>query len=109
MRLLKGILEEELHNSKRMKKSYEHELAKLPKGSLVSKKIHSKNYFYLVFRDKNGKVRTLYKGAVSPEEKKMFEEAKKLRAKYRSLRSELRKEIQLLERVLRAREIRSVS
>ena len=32
---IKGVLKEELSNSLRMKKGYERELGKLPKGSLV--------------------------------------------------------------------------
>jgi hypothetical protein len=35
---IKGVLAEELKNSIRMKKNYEAELKKLPKGSLVVKK-----------------------------------------------------------------------
>ncbi len=108
MKLLKGILEEELENSRRMKKSYEKAISSLPRGSLVPKQVYGKQYYYLIFRDK-GKVRTLYKGRVSEEEKKKYQEAKSLRAKYRSLYSEVKKEIRLLERVLRARELRSVS
>ena len=37
--LLKSVLEEELSNSLAMKKDYEKELAKLPKGSLIKKNV----------------------------------------------------------------------
>ena len=39
MNVIKGVLEEELQNSIRMKKQYERALSELPKGSLVEKKI----------------------------------------------------------------------
>ena len=38
MKVIKSMLEEELANSLAMKKDYERELAKLPKGSLIKKK-----------------------------------------------------------------------
>ena len=53
MGAIKGVLKEELKNSLEMKKNYERELVKLPKGSLVKKKIKGKEYYYLVER-KNG-------------------------------------------------------
>lgn len=109
MKLLKGILEEELERSKRMKQSYDRELSKLPRGSLVVKKINKRPYYYLIYRDKLGKVRSVYRGSVGKAELKKYEEAKKMRAQYRHLRSELKKEIHLLERMLNGRELRSVS
>jgi len=39
MKVIKSVLKEELANSLAMKKNYERELAKLPKGSLVKKTI----------------------------------------------------------------------
>ena len=36
---IKGVLKEELDNSIKMKKKYEEELASLPVGSLIKKKI----------------------------------------------------------------------
>ena len=53
MKVIKGVLKEDLNKSLRMKKDYQRELAKLPKGSLVKKKIRGKEYYYLVLR-KNG-------------------------------------------------------
>lgn len=103
MKTLKGILEEELARSKRMKESYDRELAKLPKGSLVVKTIHKNRYYYLIYRDKEGKNRSEYKGIVAAAELEKYKEAKKLRAKYRSLRAEVRRQIQTLEKMLRLR------
>lgn len=109
MKFLKGILEEELERCKRLEKSYDRELAKLPKGSLVLKKINKGQYYYLIYRDKSGKVCSDYKGLVSQAELNKYKEAKEFRSKYRHLRSEVKKEIKLLERMLHARELRAVS
>jgi hypothetical protein len=96
---LRGILKEELNNSIRMKKNYERELSKLPKGSLVRKKIKNYYYYYLEKRD-NGKVKFIYKGKPAESEIKKYNEARDLRAKYRHSVSVLKKQIIFLERAL---------
>jgi len=53
---IKGVLKEELDNSIRMKEKYEQELAKLPVGSLIKKKIKGHEYYYIVLRE-SGKVK----------------------------------------------------
>jgi hypothetical protein len=103
MKVIKSVLKEELGNSLRMKKSYERELAKLPKGSLVKKKIRSHEYFYLVLRD-GGRVRFIYKGKVSDEEIEKYRTAKEYRAKYRRLLSEVKKQIRFLKSALRGKQ-----
>jgi len=98
---IKGVLEEELKNSLRLKKSYEQALAKLPKGSLVKKKIKGHEYYYLLLRDQ-GKIKFIYKGKkVSSDIIKKYKEAKQLRAKYRKLLSEIRKQIKFLKQSLK--------
>ena len=100
--VIKGVLKEELQNSLRMKKSYEREMAKLPQGSLIKKKIKGHEYYYLLLREK-GRVRFIYKGKnVSLKDLKKYHEAKKLRAKYRSLLSQVKKEIKFLEKSLKS-------
>jgi hypothetical protein len=103
MGVIKGVLKEELENSLRMKKDYERELAKLPKGSLVMKKIKGHEYYYLLLREK-GKVKFIYKGKVSKEEIKKYNEAKEYRAKYRKLLSQVKKQIKFLRSALRGKE-----
>ena len=100
---IKGVLKEELSNSLRMKKSYERELAKLPKGSLVKKKIKGHDYYYLQVR-KGSKVRFIYKGKVSAAEIKKYQDAKKYRVKYRNLLSRVKKQIKFLRSSLRGKE-----
>jgi len=103
MGVIKGVLREELENSLQMKVDYERELAKLPKGSLVKKKIKGHEYYYLLLREK-GKVKFIYKGKVPEEEVKKYKEAKRLRAKYRKLLSQVKKQIKFLRSSLRGKE-----
>lgn len=101
--VIKGVLAEELENSLRMRKEYELALGKLPKGCLAVKKIRGHEYCYLVKRiDK--KVKYIYKGKISEEEKKKYAEAKVLRAKYRKLLSQVKKQIRFLRSSLRGKE-----
>ena len=103
MKVIKSVLKEEPANSLAMKKSYERELAKLPKGSLIKKKIKGHEYYYLQVRE-GGKGRFIYKGKLSDEEVQKYQEAKKYRAKYRRLLSEVKKQIKFLRTALRGKE-----
>ena len=103
MGVIKGVLKEELENSLQMRKDYERELAKLPKGSLVKKKIKGHEYCYLLLRER-GKVKFIYKGKLSEEEIKEYRETKELRAKYRKLLSQVKKQIKFLRSTLRGKE-----
>ena len=103
MGVIKGVLKEELNNSLRMQVSYERELKKLPKGSLVKKRIKGQEYYYLLFRE-NGKVRFVYKGKVSENEVKKYKEVKELRARYRHLLSRVKKQVRFLRSSLRGKE-----
>lgn len=108
MKVIKGVLEEELENSLRMKKEYEKAINALPKGALVKKAIRGHSYYYLMQRE-GIKVKFAYKGKLSKEEIKRHEEVKKLRAKYRNLLSQVKKQIAFLRKALRGKEIRSIS
>lgn len=101
--VIKGILYEELQNSKRMKKGYEAELRKLPKGSLSVKEIRGHQYAYIAKR-KGDRVQFEYKGKISEQERKKYQEAKETRAKYRSLLSQVKKQIRYLNGALRGKE-----
>lgn len=98
---IKGVLKEELGNSIRMQKKYEEELEKLPVGSLIKKRIKGHEYYYIVMRE-NGKVKFVDKGKkVSEAFVKEYARAKELRAKYRKLVSQLKKQIKFLKGALR--------
>lgn len=101
--VIKGALFEELQNSLRMCKEYERALQKLPKGCLVVKNIRGREYHYLVHRA-GKKIRYVYKGKVSAKEKEQYKEAKMLRAKYRKLLSQVKKQIKFLRSSLRGKE-----
>jgi len=103
MGAIKGVLKEELENSLRMKSDYTRELAKLPKGSLIKKKVKGHEYYYLLLREE-GKVKFIYKGKVSDEEIEKYREAKEYRAKYRKLLSQVKKQVRFLRSALRGKE-----
>lgn len=101
---IKGVLREELSNSIKMKKRYEEELEKLPVGSLIKKNVKGHEYYYIVLRE-NGKVRFLYQGKDVPESViEEYARAKALRAKYRRLLSQVKKQIKFLKGALRGQE-----
>ena len=103
MGVIKGVLKEELENSLRMKKEYEKALRELPEGCLAEKKIRGHKYYYLVKRV-GSKVKYLYRGKISNEEVDKYNEAKKLRAKYRKLLSQVKKQIRFLKGAIRGKE-----
>lgn len=103
MGVIKGVLREELDNSMRMQVDYQRELKKLPKGSLVKKRIKGRDYYYLLMRE-NGKVKFVYKGKVSGDEIKKYKEVKELRARYRNLLSKVKKQVKFLRSSLRGKE-----
>ncbi len=103
MGAIKGVLSEELKNSLQMKKDYERELAKLPKGSLIEKEIKGNKYYYLLLRE-NGRVKFIYRGKVNKEEIEKYRKAKEYRAKYRRLLSQVKKQIRFLRSSLRGKQ-----
>lgn len=101
--VIKGALAEELGNSLRMKKEYETALANLPKGCLAVRSIRGHKYYYLAQRV-GKKVKHVYKGKISEEEIKKYEEAKVLRSKYRKLLAQVKKQVKFLRGALRGKE-----
>ncbi|MBL7197075.1 MAG: hypothetical protein ISS47_03135 [Candidatus Omnitrophica bacterium] len=100
---IKGVLNEELENSLRMKKEYEEALRRLPKGCIAIKERRGHKYCYLAKR-KGKKIKFIYKGKLPKDELKRYEEAKHLRAKYRKLLSQVKKQIKFLRSSLRGKE-----
>lgn len=101
--VIKGALAEELDNSLRMKKEYEMALANLPKGCLAVRNIRGHMYYYLAQRV-GKKVKHVYKGKISEEEIKKYEEVKVLRSKYRKLLAQVKKQVKFLKGALRGKE-----
>lgn len=101
---IRELLEEELGNSLRMEQNYQRELAKLPRGSLVKKVIGGRAYYYLAAREA-GRVQFRYLGRhVDEQELAKYREAKKYRAQYRKLRSDVRNQIKFIRKALRAKQ-----
>lgn len=102
--VIKSVLREELETSLRMKKKYERELAKLPRGSLVKRNIRGNEYYYWVSREK-GEFKSIYRGkSVPKQEIQKYRQAKELRAKYRSALSKIKKQIRFLKGALRGKQ-----
>jgi len=101
--VIKKVLREELENSLRLQESYEQELARLPKGTLVEKQIKGRGYFYLVER-RLGKVCFTYRGKLPPEEIARYKDIKESRARYRKLLSRTKKQVKYLRSVLRGKQ-----
>ena len=100
--IIKGVLKEELANSLELKKEYEQELAALPKGCLIKKKIKGHEYYYVEVRE-GKKIKFIYKGKLSKNEIKKFNENKEYREKQKKMLSDINKQIQFLRRVLRGK------
>jgi len=59
-KIMNGVLDEEYERLVKLEKFYTEEIQKLPKGSIMERKINGKSYFYLKFRDQTGKVISKY-------------------------------------------------
>jgi hypothetical protein len=97
------MLKEELKNSISMKAGYEKALKNLPSGSLRAKKRGEKYYYYLAKRE-NGKHKDIYLGLIPDKEVKKYMQAKEMRAKYRKLLSQAKKQIKFLKGAIRGKE-----
>jgi hypothetical protein len=102
MPVIKAVLREELQNAILMKSEYENALNKLPKGALVKRIIHGREYYYVMER-KGKKISFKYVGKASAEKIAQYDEAKKMRAKYRNLLSQIKIRIKFLRGVLRGK------
>lgn len=100
---IKEVIHEELENSQRMERNYDSTLKKLPKGNLIKKKINGHEYYYLQVRE-GKKVRFDYIKNPSDAMIQKYREAKEFRVKYRTLLSQVRKQIKFLERIVRGRQ-----
>ena len=102
MGVIKGVLKEELENSRDMLKRYQEEIAKI-KGCLIRKKIGKRYYYYLVKRQ-GKKIKFIYKGPISEEVKKAYVKQRKMLSKYRKLLLQVKNQIKFIRRALRGKE-----
>jgi hypothetical protein len=108
MKIIKGVLEEELKKAVQLQEEYEKAMAALPRGVLVQKFVKGYQYYYLMTRE-DGKVRFEYKGKLPGKDIKHYDAAKKDRARYRTLLAAVKKRIVFLRRTLRGKGLRGVS
>ena len=99
-RVIKGVLQEELVNSRRMQRRYVQALRRLGKGSLVNKRIGGRAYYYLALRE-GARVRFRYLGKLSAQELQMRRSQHQQRGQYRRLLRDVKEQIRFLERSLR--------
>jgi hypothetical protein len=102
MGVIRGVLKEELENSRDMLKRYQEEISKI-KGCLIRKKIGKRYYYYLVKRQ-GKKVKFIYKGPISEEVKKAYVKQRKMLNKYRKLLLQVKNQIKFIRRALRGKE-----
>ncbi len=107
MKIIKGVLEEELKKALLAEKEFEKALAGLPRGVLVKKYVKGRQYCYLLSREK-GKVRFEYKGKMIGKDIQYHEAAKKDRAMYRNRLSAVRKRIAFIRKILVSKELRAM-
>ena len=99
-RVIKGVLQEELVNSRRMQRRYVQALRRLGKGSLVKKRIGGRAYYYLALRE-GARVRFRYLGKLSAQEVQEHQAQHRQRGQYRRLLRDVKEQIRFLERSLR--------
>jgi hypothetical protein len=107
MKIIKGVLEEELKKAMLLQAEYEKAMATLPRGVLVKKYVKGRQYCYLMSREK-GKLKFEYKGKMFGKDIKYYDTVKKDRARYRNLLSEVRKRLAFIRKTLQGKELHAV-
>jgi len=103
MEILNGVLKEELERLKNLKKHYVQEMSKLPKGSLIRKKINGNIYYYLNYR--NGKKSIFkYVGKLSKDKVMDLKGKIEKRRKLWKLNIKVKKDIARLKQMIHEKE-----
>ena len=106
---LKEIMKEELNNLNEIRNIYKKEWKKLPKGSLILKKIYGNKYYYLVYR-KNGKVKFKYIGKmIGKKEKERYKEYKRKRRELKKKISSINNEIKIIKGILNGKQLSKIT
>jgi hypothetical protein len=98
MKVLNGILKEELNRLIELKKSYENKLKKYRKGSLIKKEIKGHYYYYLNYRNNKKKV-FKYLGKLNGDEISRLEGSIKERRNLQKLCRQVKRDILRLEKI----------
>jgi hypothetical protein len=102
MKIIKGVLEEELKKAMQAQEEFEKSLGALPRGVLVKKYVKGRQYCYIMSREK-GKVRFEYKVKMLGKDIKYYDLVKKDRARYRNLLTEVKQRIAFIKKTLLAK------
>lgn len=107
MKVLIGVLEEQLENAIRLKEDYLKAIEKYGRGSVIKKRIYNQDYYYNEYRD-GQRIVFDYLGKLKPDELKVLSENKHKRTEYKKMVEELDRQISFLKKALRLKEVRNV-
>jgi len=100
MKILNGVLNEELYRLNKLKRNYEKQIAKLPKGSLIKKNIKGNIYYYLNYRQEKKKI-FKYIGKLPKKELENLLDKIEERRKLEKLNKQAKKDIKKLEKMIK--------
>ena len=100
MKILNGVLNEELDRLNKLKENYEKQIAKLPKGSLIRKNIKGNIYYYLNYRQEKKKI-FKYIGKLARRKLENLLDKIEERRKLEKLNKQAKKDIKKLEKMLK--------
>ena len=100
MKILNGVLNEELDRLNQLKKNYEKQIAKLPKGSLIRKNVKGNIYYYLNYRQEKKKI-FKYIGKLPGEELGNLLGKIEERRRLKKLNKQVKKDIKKLEKMIK--------
>jgi len=100
MKILNGVLNEELDRLNQLKKNYEIQIVKLPKGSLIRKNIKGNMYYYLNYRQEKKKI-FKYIGKLPSKELENLLDKIEERRKLEKLNNQVKKDIKKLEKMIK--------
>ena len=100
MKILNGVLNEELDRLNQLKKNYEKQIVKLPKGSLIRKNVKGNIYYYLNYRQEKKKIFKYIGKLPNKELKNLLDEIEE-RRKLEKLNKQVKKDIKKLEKMIK--------
>jgi len=100
MKMLNGVLNEELDRLNQLKKNYKIQIVKLPKGSLIRKNIKGNIYYYLNYRQEKKKI-FKYLGKLANKELENLLDKIEERRKFEKLNKQVIKDIKILEKMIK--------
>ena len=96
---LNSGLKEELNRLKELRKKYEREISRFPRGCLIKKNIKGHIYYYLNYRD-GIKAHFKYIGKLSSRDFKELKQKIDERNKFRRLNRQVKKDIKKIEKMV---------